>query len=1659
MAFLSSPGNTNKFDTANIQVSTISTPVSIVSSHDNTAYLSNATVYAFLANQPNGSQLMHEELEQIHEDDLEEMDLKWQLALLSMRETRYFQRTGKKIIINGSDSAGYDKTKVECFNCYKMGHFARECRSRRNQESRPRNQDSSRKTINVEDTSSKAMVAIDGAGFNWSYMTDDEVSTNMALMAFSDLEETSPISQIIKNIMEDLLHLQVVLKEFCKIKGIKRVFSNARTPQQNGVAERKNMTLIEAARTMVLVTKPHNKTPYELFIDRTPIISFMRPFGYLVTILNTLDHLGQAVKEKVLGQKYILLPLLNTCSDVPSSHEEIESSPKDDAGKKSTPPEYVPESDFEAHPEDDDDEDPEEDPEESSEDDEDDKDDEMDIEAKEEEEEHPAPTDSVVVTPTAADQAPSTEEIEPFETDESVATPPHPAYRTTARISILAPVPMPVWTDSEVVRLLSISSPPASPLSTWSSPSPQIPFPPLPPILSPPSPILSPAPPPSPIPTMIRLRDEADSTSHSPPLQLPSASHREDRPEVTLPHRKRPAGGFRADYDFVATVDKEIMQAIEIATELMDKKILTFAERETASKRKFENTSRNTQNQQQHSNKRKNIGRVYTAASGEKKQYVRSRPLCAKCNYHHDGPCAPKCCNCNKIGHSARDCRGAANTNNANNQRGTGSGQKSRCYECRVQGHFKRECPKLKNYNNQGNQSRRNSASARVYAVGHVGTDPDANVVMGTFFLNNRYSSILFDTGADRSFVSTTFSTQINITPSTLDHCYDVELADGRIIRLNTILRGCTLNLLKHPFNIDLMPVDLEKYVKKGFPIFLAHITTKEVEDKSEKKRLEDVPIVRDFPEVFPEDLSGLPLTRPVEFQIDLVPGAALVARALYRLAPSEMKELVEQLKELSDKGFIRPSSSPWGAPVLISLLVIHGSYKGYKEGLWNEFAKLEASMKMWESLVEPRHSLEKQGRYGTFQRTNDEWDFSTPITVNAASSSFNHPTTLYDYSKIPNLEDTGIFNDAYDDRDEGAEADYDNLETEISIRPIPSTRIHKDHPKEQITGEFKLLNVWTLVDLPYGKRAIGTKWVYRNMRDQRGIVVRNKSKLVAQGHRQEEGIDYDEVFAPVARIKAIRVYKLEKALHGLHQAPRAWYETLSTYVFDNGFRRGTIDKTLFIKQIKNDIRLVQVFQMSYMGELTFFLGLHVKQRKDGIFLSPDKDVCDILKKFGFLVSSQQVLQWRHTPLSKDADGTDVDVHLYRHAVKRIFRYLKGQPTLGLWYPKDLPLELIAYSASLDRKSTMGGCQFLGSRLISWQCKKQAIMANSTTEAEYIAASNCCGQCNMLVTELILLVFSILDFINTTNGHQFTMSNRQETIGYSRANGNCPKTINLVKQIHAIVDGKVVVISESSVRSDILFDDEDGMDTGGSPRHQETMQGTSAQTRSERVLEQPNEPPLTEGHTFGRGYTPGCDEGRLKLVELMHLCTTRSNIDSTLENELSSTKAVYHKAFITFTNRVKKLETQLKQKRSRAVIHSSNKEEPSLSLDEELAQKLYAEELAKEAARQEQKKPFSKAKVRKNMVMYLKNQEGYKQSYFKGMKKDIMKRSVFHLQQESSKKQKLDQQTYGEEEEVKAQVDSDQEVEEMKLYMRIVPDEDIVIDAIPLVTKPPMIVK
>nr|GEZ21120.1 hypothetical protein [Tanacetum cinerariifolium] len=510
---------------------------------------------------------------------------------------------------------------------------------------------------------------------------------------------------------------------------------------------------------------------------------------------------------------------------------------------------------------------------------------------------------------------------------------------------------------------------------------------------------------------------------------------------------------------------------------------------------------------------------------------------------------------------------------------------------------------------------------------------------------------------------------------------------------------------------------------------------------------------------------------------------------------------------------------------------------------------------------------------------------------VNAASSSVstagqNSINITNDFSVVgpsnaamPNLEDLSHSNDA---DDVGAEADINNLESIISISPILKTRIHKDHLTSQIIGDlssttqtrsmvrtvrdqggisqmfnedihtcmfacflsqeepklvhqalkdpswieamqeellqFKMQKVWILVDIPYGKRAIGTKWVYRNKKDERGIVIRNKVKQKKDGIfiSQDKYVDHPD-----------KVYKVVKALNGLHQAPRAWYETLASYLLENGFQKGKIDQTLFIKKQKRDILLVQIyvddiifgatnkdlcksleklmkdkFQMSFMGELTFFLGLQVKQKKDGIFINQDKYVAEILRKFGLTKrkSASTPIDTEKT-LLKDPDGEDVDVHTYMsmigslmyltssipdimfavcacarfqvtlkashlHAVKRIFRYLKGKPHFGLWYPKDSPFELVAYldsdyvGASLDRKSTTGGCQFLGCRLISWQCNKQTIVATSSTEAEYVAAASCYAQNGVFEKNVTCYKYHKCWLPHhTTNGSQFTMSN------------------------------------------------------------------------------------------------------------------------------------------------------------------------------------------------------------------------------------------------------------------------------------------------------------
>ncbi|GJW29966.1 putative ribonuclease H-like domain-containing protein [Tanacetum coccineum] len=492
-------------------------------------------------------------------------------------------------------------------------------------------------------------------------------------------------------------------------------------------------------------------------------------------------------------------------------------------------------------------------------------------------------------------------------------------------------------------------------------------------------------------------------------------------------------------------------------------------------------------------------------------------------------------------------------------------------------------------------------------------------------------------------------------------------------------------------------------------------------------------------------------------------------------------------------------------------------------------------------------------------------------IPVNAATlPNVDLPTNplMPDLENTANLLNTGIFSGAYDDEDMGTETGLNNLETTMNMD-------------------------------------VKNAFLYGTIEEEVYVC-------------QPPGFE-DPQFPG-------KVYKVEKALYGLHQAPKAWYETLSTYLLENGFRRGTIDKTLFIKKDKGDILLVQVyvndiifgstkkslctefkslmhkkFQKSFMGEITFFLGLQVMQRDDGFFISQDNYVADILKKFDFVsLKIASTLIDTNKALLKDEEDKNVDGHLYRSMIGSLM-YLTASRSDIMFVvcacARDSPFDLEAFSdsdyagASLDRKFTTRGCQFLGKRLISWQCKKQTVVANSTTEAEYVAAANCCGQTATVRT--------------VDNGEQ---------------------------EITATVDGKEFTITEASVRRHLqLADVEDDKvvyeewddrverdTTTAASLDAEQASGNINRTQSTVI---PNLP-LPQG--ISAGGSPRCQEA------IGFIAQTRSErkVES-LEVDLKQTKQVYGAAYTKLIMKVKKLEKTVKtsHSRRRAKIVVSDDEE------------------------------------------------------------------------------------------------------------------------------------
>ncbi|GKA03892.1 retrovirus-related pol polyprotein from transposon TNT 1-94 [Tanacetum coccineum] len=817
---------------------------------------------------------------------------------------------------------------------------------------------------------------------------------------------------------------------------------------------------------------------------------------------------------------------------------------------------------------------------------------------------------------------------------------------------------------------------------------------------------------------------------------------------------------------------------------------------------------------------------------------------------------------------------------------------------------------------------------------------------------------------ADKSFVSISLASMLNIPPITLDTTYDIEMADGNLVGTNTVIQGCTLILLNQPFKIDLMPIKLGSF---------------------------DVVIGMDYLSKYhARIICGEKVVHaPIDGETLIIRGVAPVARAPYKLAPSEMQELSNQLQELADRGYhqlrVRDEDIPKTA---FRMRYRHYEFQVMSFGLTNTpamfmdlmnrtalGAQLDMSTtyhpetdgqsertiqtledilracvidfgKGWERhlpLVEfsynnsyhasikaapfealygrkcRSHILERIGPvayklelpeelsnvHSTFHIYNlkkclSDESLVIPMKELRLDDKLNfveEPVKIMDQevkqlrqSRIPivkvieqlmagsgiGLEDVQTYRNTFvnsfatpsTSAAESSSSQYvDPSNMHTFYQPYPHEYFYGDmcmyaltvstmeprNVKEAMTDpawiesmqeellQFKRLDVWVLVPAPDNIKPLTLKWLFKNKHDEENTVIRNKTRLVVRGYRQEEGIDFEESFAPVARMEAIRiflayaahksftvfqmdvktaflhgtlkedvyvcqpegfidadhpshVYKLKKALYGLKQAPRAWYDELSKFLLQNHFFKGTIDPTLFIRRFDDDILVVQVyvddiifgstnprytqlfadlmkshFEMSMMGEMTFFLGLQVNQSPRGIFINQSNYVLEILKKYGMETCDPVGTPMEiKDKLDLDKNRTLVDATKYRsmigalmyltssrldivHAtclcaryqakptqkhvkeVKRIFRYLRGTVNMGLCYTKDSGFELTGfsdanYAGCKDTfKSTFGGTQFLGEKLVGWSSKKQDCMVLSTAEVEYVSLSACCA--------------------------------------------------------------------------------------------------------------------------------------------------------------------------------------------------------------------------------------------------------------------------------------------------------------------------------------------
>ncbi|GJU48486.1 putative ribonuclease H-like domain-containing protein [Tanacetum coccineum] len=1286
LAFMtaSSTSSTNNVNTANSEVSTVSTNANTASTENSTANLSDATVYAFLSNQPKGSQLVHEDLEQIHDDDLEEMDLKWQLALLSMRARRFYQRTGKKITINGSDTVGFDKFKVEYFNCHKMGHFARECRAPRNK----------------EDTSSKAMLAIDGIGFDWSDMAEEQVQTNMALMAFSDSE-----------VYNDKTYSKTCLKNYETLK-----------KQCDDLIVKLNETEFKAS------TYKRGFKDYEISVLKTEFENVKQEKEGIDFKIAKFDNASKDLdkllasqitdkSKKGLGYHVVAPPYplsLNAPTKLDLSYSGLDEfkepeftgyGPRD-TGLKSI------------------------------------------IDYDKELDNSKENTDDSLEKEQVSDNENSSVESSPNVVKETV-------FHAAKKVEFVKPK-----NNEKLVK------------------------------------------------KSVRYAEMYIS-------QSPRGNQRN-------------WNGQKSNQLGIWTIEQiheDDLEAMDLKWQLS---LLSMR-----AKRYFQRTDK----------------KIFINAN-DTARYDKSKDPEFK-SYGYEDSKQESNIVCDKKSDDSKENSDDSLVKEQVSE-DTSSFESSLNVDKEITRAFRVDTLSAKLSMDRGHQWSADSASRDDVktqdwdlAISPISWNFDGGYVLT--FGGGAHGGRFFSKGA--------------LKTNSLD--FEEAEAVSTVAMYRKWFSSSSLITRHLMSSLENNLGNLMGKSDEGFFVGLFLSTSTKKEEISQDCIV--MPIWKDA-SYFDSPSKDVGNDEPKSAADDPNPKEDNTDGQQVNTASPEVNTVVSPVNTASPKDMLGASHS---------LEATHIEFFSDKDEPEDELGNIPNSYAVPTTLntrIHKDHPLENV--------IGDVQSFIQTRGMKRSTSEQGFLSVVYEEKTHEDLH-TCLF------------VCFLSQEEPKRVVKALSDPSWVEAMQEELL-QFKLQKFWILVDLPKGKRPIGVKWIFKYKTDERGIVIRNKARLVAQGYTQEEGIDYDNVFAPVARSKAIRlflaytsfmgfivyqmdvksaflygiiekevyvcqppgfedpdypdkVYKVVKALYGLHQAPRAWYETLAKYLLDNRFHRRRIDQTLFIKKQKGDILLVQVyvddiifgstkkelctefeklmkdkFQMSSMGELTFFLGLQVKQKEDGIFISQDKYVAEILRKFNYTyVKTTSTPVDLEKPLVKDGDADDVDVHLYRSMIGSLMYltssrpniiYLKGKPTLGLWYSRNSPFELVAYSdsdyagATQDRKSTTGDLLTKGfdagrfQYLVSSKFKKVRTLRYLSLVVPLKKVGD-----EVIHKELGDRMERAATTASSLEAKQDNDAQTRTTTARTSANGEVELT--------ATIDGQVKTITESFLRRHLKLEDNGGVTT------------------------------------------------------------------------------------------------------------------------------------------------------------------------------------------------------------------------------------------------------